>query len=110
MKPFLIIDLLNEIEKWPDPLNQPGIYRQSYQVLIEPVRRQDPNIEQGSPWENGYVESSRYELLDREIFITFKEAKVLKVQWRREYNQVRLHSTRNNRPPAPEAIMTVTLT
>ncbi len=71
-------------------------------------------IEPGSPWENGYVESFnsklRDELLDREIFTTLEEAKVLIEQWRREYNQVRPHSARNNRPPAPEAIMTVTLT
>jgi len=38
-------------------------------------------IERGSPWENGYIESFkgklRDELLDREIFTTLKEAKVL---------------------------------
>ena len=38
-------------------------------------------IEPGSPWENGYIESFngklRDELLDREIFTTLKEAKVL---------------------------------
>jgi transposase InsO family protein len=71
-------------------------------------------IEPGSPWENGYVESFngrlRDELLDREIFTTLEEAKILIEMWRREYNHVRPHSARNNRPPAPEAIMTVTLT
>ena len=71
-------------------------------------------IEPGSPWENGYIESFnarlRDELLDREIFTTLEEAKVLIEQWRREYNQVRPHGARNNRPPAPEAIMTATLT
>ena len=38
-------------------------------------------IEPGSPWENGYVESFngklRDELLNREIFYTLKEAKVV---------------------------------
>ena len=71
-------------------------------------------IEPGSPWENGYIESFngklRDELLNREVFTTLEEARVLIEQWRREYNQVRPHSARNNRPPAPEAIMTVTLT
>jgi transposase InsO family protein len=71
-------------------------------------------IEPGSPWENGYIESFngklRDELLDREIFTTLEEAKILIEQWRKEYNQVRPHSARNNRPPAPEAIMTVALT
>jgi transposase InsO family protein len=71
-------------------------------------------IEPGSPWENGYVESFNGrlgdELLDREIFTTLEEAKVLIEQWRRDYNQERPHSARNNRPPVPEAIMTVALT
>ena len=71
-------------------------------------------IEPGSPWENGYIESFngklRDELLDREIFTTLEEAIVLIGQWKREYNQVRPHSAKNNRPPAPEAIMTVSLT
>ena len=71
-------------------------------------------IEPGSPWENGYIESfngkMRDELLSREIFTTLQEAKVLIEQWRREYNQVRPHSARGYRPPAPEAILTVVVT
>ena len=71
-------------------------------------------IEPGSPWENGYVESFngklRDELLDREIFTTLQEAKVLLEHWRIEYNQVRPHSSKNKRPPAPQAILTVALT
>jgi len=71
-------------------------------------------IEPGSPWENGYIESFngklRDELLNREIFITLEEAKVLIEQWRREYNQVRPHSALGYRPPAPEAIMSMALT
>jgi transposase InsO family protein len=71
-------------------------------------------IEPGSPWENGYVESfngrMRDELLSREVFTTLEEAKVLIEQWKREYNQVRPHSARNNRPPAPEAILTAVMT
>ena len=67
-------------------------------------------IEPGSPWENGYIESFngklRDELLNREIFTTLEEAKVLIEQWRREYNQVRPHSSLGYRPPAPEAILT----
>jgi len=69
-------------------------------------------IEPGSPWENGYIESfngkMRDELLDREIFTTLVEAKVLIREWRKEYNQVRPHSSLNYRPPAPEAILTGT--
>jgi transposase InsO family protein len=71
-------------------------------------------IEPGSPWENGYIESFngklRDELLNREIFTTLTEAKVLIEQWRREYNQIRPHSSLGYRPPAPEARIPVTLT
>jgi len=71
-------------------------------------------IEPGSPWENGYIESfngkMRDELLNREIFTTLTEAKVLIEQWRREYNQVRPHSSLSYRPPAPEVRIPVTLT
>ena len=71
-------------------------------------------IEPGSPWENGYIESFngklRDELLNREIFTTLTEAKVLIEEWRREYNQVRPHSSLGYRPPAPETKMLVTLT
>jgi len=42
--------------------------------------------------------------LDREIFYTLQEAKVLIENWRREYNTVRPHSSLGYRPPAPEAL------
>ena len=65
-------------------------------------------IEPGSPWENGYIESFngklRDELLNMEIFDTLGEAKVL--VWRRDYNQIRLHSALAYRLPAPEAKLT----
>ena len=71
-------------------------------------------IEPGSPWENGYIESFngklRDELLNREIFTTLTEAKILIEQWRKEYNQVRPHSSLGYRPPAPEAVMPIGLT
>ena len=60
-------------------------------------------IAPGSPWENGYVESLigklRDELLDREIFDTLMEAKVLVEQWRCHYNRVRPHSALGYRTP-----------
>jgi transposase InsO family protein len=47
-------------------------------------------IEQGSPWENGYIESFtgklRDELLNREIFTTLFEAQVLIENWKQDYN------------------------
>jgi len=68
-------------------------------------------IEPGSPWENGYIESFngklRDELLNREIFTTLDEAKILIEQWRREYNQIRPHSALRYQPPAPETLLTM---
>jgi len=86
-----------EIRKW---LNRLGVKT----LFIEP----------GSPWENGYIESFngklRDELLNREIFTTLMEAKILIEGWRKEYNQIRPHSALGYRPPAPEAIVSMGLT
>lgn len=67
-------------------------------------------IEPGSPWENGYCEGFnsklRDELLARELFSTFYEAKVLIERSRRHYNTtIRLHSSLDHRPPAPETVL-----
>jgi len=66
------------------------------------------SIGPGSPWENGYVESFngtlRDELLNREIFYTLTEARVLIERWRNEYNTKRPHSSLGYRPPAPETV------
>jgi transposase InsO family protein len=74
---------------------------------LESVEVKTLFIEPGSPWENGYVESFngklRDELLDREVFDTLLEAKVLIERWRRAYNTIRPHSSLGYRPPAPEA-------
>ena len=53
---------------------------------------------------NGTV---RDELLDREIFYTLTEAKILIERWRRQYNSIRPHSALGYRPPAPEAVTRV---
>ena len=67
-------------------------------------------IEPGSPWENGYCESFngklRDELLNGEIFYSLKEVQILTESWRRQYNQVRPHSSLGYRPPAPQVIKT----
>jgi transposase InsO family protein len=44
--------------------------------------------------------------LNREIFYTLEEAKVLIKNWRREYNAVRPDSSLGYRPTAPEALAT----
>ena len=61
-------------------------------------------IEPGSPWENAYSETFnsrlRDELLDREVFETLKEAKVLLEDHRLGYNDHRPHSSLGYRTPA----------
>jgi transposase InsO family protein len=72
---------------------------------LERVGVKTLSIEPGSPWENGYVESFngklRDELLDREVFDTLLEAKVLIGRWRKEYNTVRSHSSLGVPTPGP---------
>ncbi len=52
-------------------------------------------IEPGAPWENAYSETFisrlRDELLDREMFVNLKEAKVVAEDYRHHYNQRRPH-------------------
>ena len=66
-------------------------------------------IEPGSPWENPYSESfnSRFrdELLNRELFETLAEAKVLLEDYRLDYNHRRPHSALEYRTPAAFANM-----
>ena len=61
-------------------------------------------IEPGSPWENAYSESfnSRFrdELLNRELFTSLTEAKVLIEQYRIAHNHERPHSSLCWRTPA----------
>jgi len=60
-------------------------------------------IEPGSPWENAYVESFnsrlRDELLDRELFTSLLEARVLLEDHRTEHNEVRPHSSLDYETP-----------
>jgi transposase InsO family protein len=61
-------------------------------------------IEPGSPWEDAYSETFnsrlRDEVLDREVFETLKEAKVLLEDHRLGYNDHRPHSSLGYRTPA----------
>lgn len=68
-------------------------------------------IEPGSPWENGYIESFngrfRDEVLNRELFYSVKEAKVIVEDWRMEYNNHRPHSGLNYKTPAEFAAVCI---
>jgi putative transposase len=60
-------------------------------------------IRPGSPWENGHIESFhdklRDECLNRELFGSLLEAKVLVEQWRIDYNTKRPHSSLRYQTP-----------
>jgi putative transposase len=68
-------------------------------------------IAPGSPWENAYSETFnsrlRDELLNREVFETLKEAKVLLGDHRLDYNDRRPHSSLGYRTPAEFAAASV---
>lgn len=89
--------------------NGPEFTAVAVREWLERVGVQTLFIEPGSPWENGYNESFngklRDELLNGEILTSLLEARVLVEAWRREYNEVRPHSSLGYRPPAPEAVM-----
>lgn len=61
-------------------------------------------IEPGKPVQNAYIESFngslRDELLNEEIFNTLEDARRKLALWRYDYNEVRPHSSLENRPPA----------
>jgi len=61
-------------------------------------------IKPGSPWENGYIESFngrlRDDVLNRELFHSVREAKVIVENWRLEYNNHRPHSGLGYMTPA----------
>jgi transposase InsO family protein len=60
-------------------------------------------IKPGSPWENGHIESFhdklRDECLNRELFGTLAEARVILESWRVEYNERRPHSSLRYQTP-----------
>jgi putative transposase len=89
--------------------NGPEFVAEAVRGWIGGIGAKTAYIAPGSPWENGYVESFngklRDELLDREVFNTLAEARVLIERWRRHYNAVRPHSALGYRPPAPEVVV-----
>lgn len=91
--------------------NAPEFTAKAIRKWLNDIEIKTLYIEPGSPWENGYIESFngklRDELLNGEIFMTLLEAQILTDSWKKEYNQVRPHSSLGYRPPAPEAIMPI---
>jgi transposase InsO family protein len=69
-------------------------------------------IKPGSPWENGHIESFhdklRDECLNREVFGSILEEKVVVESWRIEYNQQRPHSSLGYQTPEEFAARALT--
>ena len=83
--------------------NGPEFIAYAIQDWLEEKQIKAIYIEPGSPWENGHIESFhdklRDELLNREIFGSLLEAKIVIGQWREEYNAERPHSSLGNQTP-----------
>ena len=104
-----VIDaLLNVIAKRGAPTflrsdNGSEFIAKELKTWLEKTGIQTHYIDPGSPWQNGYEESFhdkfRDECLNRETFLSLKEAKIVIEAWRREYNEVRPHSSLNWQTP-----------
>ena len=84
--------------------NGPEFIAYAIQDWLKPREIKTLYIKPGSPWENGYIESFhdklRDECLNRELFGTLAEARVILESWRMEYNEERPHSSLRNQTPA----------
>jgi len=84
--------------------NGPEFVAEQLQAWLAEAGTQTYYIEPGSPWQNGYAESFhsrlRDECLNREVFATVAEARVVIELWRREYNEERPHSSLGYLTPA----------
>ena len=84
--------------------NGPEFIADAIKKWLEGMGVETLYVEPGSPWENGYIESFngkfRDDVLNRELFYSVKEAKVLVEDWRLEYNDYRPHSGLGYMTPA----------
>ena len=76
--------------------NGPEFIAVKVQQWLRDNRIKTINIDIGSPWQNGYIESfhSRFrdECLSREMLLNLREARVVIADWRQHYNRERPHS------------------
>ena len=90
--------------------NGPEFIARAIRKWLEQSKVETLYIEPGSPWENAYSESfnSRFrdELLDREMFTSLREARLITEDFRLEYNHRRPHSSLEYLTPAAFAAAT----
>ncbi len=84
--------------------NGPEFIAKELQTWLSQAAVRTLYIQKASPWENGYMESFnsrlRDELLNRELFLSLAEARVVLDLWRIEYNQQRPHGSLSWQTPA----------
>jgi transposase InsO family protein len=98
---------LSDVEKHPNykvsKRTKQTVLKEWEHLNVEPLL-----VEPESPWKNCRNESFtgklRDGLLNREIFYTLEEAKVLIEEWRKQYNTIRRHSSLGYRPPTPKTL------
>jgi putative transposase len=87
--------------------NGPEFIAYAIQDWLEEERIKTIYIKPGSPWENGHIESFhdklRDECLNRELFGSLLEARIILEGWRNEYNDLRPHSSLGYKTPAEYA-------
>lgn len=84
--------------------NGPELVSSAVQKWLKEKHVSTHYITPGSPWENAYVESFnsifRTTCLDRWLFASLTEARVVINQWLEEYNTVRPHGSLGGKTPA----------
>lgn len=105
-----VIDTLRylfEVRGAPEHLrsdNGPEFIARALREWLESAGSKTLYIEPGAPWENAYGESFngrlRDEVLNRELFTSLQEAKVVLEDYRLEYNHHRPHSALAYQTPA----------
>ena len=105
-----VVAILTWLEKWhgtPAAVrsdNGPEFIARAVQRWLAARKVGPMYIAPGSPWENGYSESfnsrMKAEFVDREMFGSLAEAKMLAGEYRRYWNHERLHSGIGYRTPA----------
>ena len=83
--------------------NGPEFIAYALQDRVQAQQIKTLYIKPGSPWENGHIESFHDKLrdvcLNRELFGSLAEARVILGSWRLEYNEARLHSALGYQTP-----------
>lgn len=101
-----VLERLGELHGLPEVLvtdNGPEFAGQTLDVWAYQRGVQLPFIEPGKPVQNAFIESfngkMRDECLNEHWFMTLAEARQTIEAWRRDYNEVRPHSSLGNRTP-----------